>query len=135
MPLSELACTLCQASCPLICQIYAPLENSLYHRTLYIFACIQPACWNQCQSWKCFRGQLRANDDLVKSPQEPADTFDWSDEDDDDWGVEDNAVKLENLALEEEDPNGNRLSPQQGILLFQNAMDCFCLFGGVICLL
>ena len=92
LPLSELACTVCQTSCVLICQIYAPLENSSYHRSLYIFACIQPACWNQVQSWKCFRGQVNAAEAKFDTSTEPnntklTNTFDWgTSEDDGGWG-------------------------------------------------
>nr|CAD7392718.1 unnamed protein product [Timema cristinae] len=39
-------CRLCGLALPLVCQLYAPLEQSTYHRTLYIFACINPNCWN-----------------------------------------------------------------------------------------
>ncbi|RZF49093.1 hypothetical protein LSTR_LSTR008379 [Laodelphax striatellus] len=39
-------CRLCSLSLPLILQIYAPIDNS-FHRTIYIFACINPNCWNQ----------------------------------------------------------------------------------------
>lgn len=120
-----MTCTLCQASCVLICQIYAPLENSPYHRALYIYACIQPTCWNQVQSWKCFRGQTKVakNSPAAQPIPEIKDTFDWGA--DDDWGdSEDDSnninEKLQNMALgeastslqEDHDPNGNRLSPQ-----------------------
>lgn len=39
-------CPLCRLPRPLVVQIYSPLENSSYHRTLYLFACINPNCWN-----------------------------------------------------------------------------------------
>ena len=42
-------CTLCGNASFLITQVYAPLEDSIYDRTLYIFACVQPACWNQAE--------------------------------------------------------------------------------------
>ncbi|XP_057665624.1 programmed cell death protein 2-like [Diorhabda carinulata] len=48
-------CGLCQLPRPLIVQIYAPLEHSVYHRTLYLFACINPNCWNLNESWYCIR--------------------------------------------------------------------------------
>lgn len=40
-------CKLCGLPPPLIIQVYAPLENSPYHRTLYLFGCLNPNCWNQ----------------------------------------------------------------------------------------
>ncbi|KAL1123520.1 hypothetical protein AAG570_002597 [Ranatra chinensis] len=56
-------CKLCGLNIPLVLQIYAPLENSQYHRTLYIFACINPNCWNQIGSWVCLRSQILADMD------------------------------------------------------------------------
>lgn len=41
----------------MIVQIYAPLDNSQFHRTLYIFACVNPICSNQSKSWICIRAQ------------------------------------------------------------------------------
>ena len=40
-------CRLCGLSLPLVVQVYAPMDNSPYHRTLYVFGCINPNCWNQ----------------------------------------------------------------------------------------
>lgn len=51
-------CPLCGLGRPLIVQIYAPLENSQFHRTLFIFSCINPNCSNQSQSWICVRSQI-----------------------------------------------------------------------------
>lgn len=51
-------CKLCGLPPPIIVQIYAPLENSPYHRTLYLFGCLNPNCWNQNESWVCFRSQV-----------------------------------------------------------------------------
>ncbi|KAE8747640.1 hypothetical protein FOCC_FOCC005619 [Frankliniella occidentalis] len=54
-------CKLCGLPPPLILQIYAPLENSPYHRTLYLFGCLSPNCWNQNESWICLRSQVLDN--------------------------------------------------------------------------
>lgn len=50
-------CNLCRLQQVLALQIYAPLDNSKYHRTLYIFTCVNPNCWNQNESWTCIRVQ------------------------------------------------------------------------------
>ncbi|XP_043286856.1 programmed cell death protein 2-like [Venturia canescens] len=50
-------CKLCALRQILAMQMYAPLENSIYHRTIYIFACINPNCWNENESWTCLRVQ------------------------------------------------------------------------------
>lgn len=55
---TAVTCKLCSLNLPLVLQIYAPLDYSPYHRTLYIFACINPNCWNQNGSWVCLRSQL-----------------------------------------------------------------------------
>ena len=53
-------------------QLYAPLDDSEYHRTLYFFACTSPGCQGKpdrfdsslilfpisSSSWRCFRAQL-----------------------------------------------------------------------------
>ncbi|XP_021195938.2 programmed cell death protein 2-like [Helicoverpa armigera] len=54
-------CPLCGLHRLLIVQCYAPLENSVYHRTLYVFACINPNCWIQSESWLCVRSQYQDN--------------------------------------------------------------------------
>ncbi|CAH2239222.1 programmed cell death protein 2-like [Pararge aegeria] len=52
-------CPLCSLHRLLIVQCYAPLEGSVYHRTLYVFACINPTCWTQSESWTCVRSQIK----------------------------------------------------------------------------
>ncbi|XP_053605752.1 programmed cell death protein 2-like [Plodia interpunctella] len=52
-------CPLCGLHRLLIVQCYAPIEHSIYHRTLYVFACISPNCWIQSESWLCVRSQIQ----------------------------------------------------------------------------
>ncbi|CAH2085505.1 unnamed protein product [Euphydryas editha] len=52
-------CPLCGLHRLLVVQCYAPIEGSVYHRTLYVFACINPPCWIQCESWICVRSQMQ----------------------------------------------------------------------------
>ncbi|XP_055325136.1 programmed cell death protein 2-like [Sitodiplosis mosellana] len=57
-PCSEIStppCPLCGLIRPLVLQIYAPLENSQFHRTFYIFACMNSQCSNQSKGWLCIR--------------------------------------------------------------------------------
>lgn len=113
---------MCQLPLPLVVQIYAPLENSSYHRTLYVFACINPNCWNHNEryictkphalilklqhhfflySWVCLRIQtLEQVEDISSQSIASPKTTDWC-ADADDWG-DGNA----NLAEE----NGNIIS-------------------------
>ncbi|XP_054730366.1 programmed cell death protein 2-like [Anastrepha obliqua] len=51
------SCPLCGTARPLIVQLYAPLEQSQFHRTLYVFACLNPACSQSSKSWLCVRTQ------------------------------------------------------------------------------
>lgn len=70
-------------------QIYSPLEKSeWYHRTIYIFCCINPSCWNKQESWKVFRSQERssqAEETTSPSRLKPSMSCDWL-EGQDDWG-------------------------------------------------
>ncbi|XP_065371503.1 programmed cell death protein 2-like [Calliphora vicina] len=51
------ACPLCGTARPLIVQLYAPLEMSQFHRTLYVFSCLNPVCSQNSKSWVCVRTQ------------------------------------------------------------------------------
>ncbi|XP_068156805.1 programmed cell death protein 2-like [Drosophila tropicalis] len=51
------ACPLCGMVRPLIVQMYAPLDRSQFHRNLYIFGCVSPACSTNQKSWVCVRTQ------------------------------------------------------------------------------
>lgn len=50
-------CPLCGTARPLIVQLYAPLDMSQFHRTLYVFACLNPVCSQNSKSWLCVRTQ------------------------------------------------------------------------------
>ncbi|TRY72459.1 hypothetical protein TCAL_10545 [Tigriopus californicus] len=54
----DLKCHCCGHTTVLVTQIYAPLDGSVFHRTLYMFACLSPGCWNRSESWKCIRLQM-----------------------------------------------------------------------------
>lgn len=79
-------------------QIYAPLENSKYHRTLYIFACINANCWNQNESWSCLRVQSLEQEQVCTSDAVCLSASSWLD-DADNW-ADDNA-------LNDNEQNGN----------------------------
>merc|ERR1711860_282577 len=82
---------MCGSVQSLVVQIYAPLANSVYHRTLYIFSCIQPSCWNNSKSWTCLRSQVRdtsstsETSSTVTTENVTGKATDWLDEADD-WG-------------------------------------------------
>lgn len=58
----ELSCSLCSKQLLLALQVYSPLDRSnWYHRTLYIFCCINPSCWNKQGSWRAVRSQERSS--------------------------------------------------------------------------
>ncbi|XP_060877777.1 programmed cell death protein 2-like [Metopolophium dirhodum] len=103
-------CPLCNRQTPLLIQIYAPVTNSIYHRTLYIHACVSPGCWNKSQSWICLRRQWVAVDDY-DNKQQSTTFIEWCD-DADDWGEEPVAVA---------EDNGNITVPSQAIELCDTA--------------
>ncbi|EDV92965.1 programmed cell death protein 2-like [Drosophila grimshawi] len=65
------ACPLCGMVRPLIVQMYAPLDRSQFHRNLYVFACVSPACSPNQKSWVCVRTQHLDNQFDVISEQSP----------------------------------------------------------------
>ncbi|XP_061391380.1 uncharacterized protein LOC133326788 [Musca vetustissima] len=68
------ACPLCGTARPLIVQLYAPLEMSQFHRTLYIFACLNPVCSQNSKSWLCVRTQhldTPDHSDIIKAVASP----------------------------------------------------------------
>uniref|UniRef100_A0A146M603 Programmed cell death protein 2-like n=1 Tax=Lygus hesperus TaxID=30085 RepID=A0A146M603_LYGHE len=92
---TAVTCKLCNLSLPLVLQIYAPLDNSPYHRTLYLFACINPHCWNQNGSWVCLRSQILADSNTemkvsYNSYENEACRNDWGVPGGDNWGDEEN---------------------------------------------
>lgn len=126
-------CGLCRERCSLVTQIYAPLEHSSFHRTLYVFACLTPTCWNQSDSWRCLRVQtpdvtfnptLPSQKPAKIAPSIPAPELssglfaecdDWGDGDDDfgvgrpkqTWPQSPELGLKRGSAVEEEEENGN----------------------------
>nr|XP_016941739.1 programmed cell death protein 2-like [Drosophila suzukii] len=65
------SCPLCGAVRPLIVQMYAPLDRSQFHRSLYVFGCMSPACSQNPKSWVCVRTQHLDHQFEVISEQSP----------------------------------------------------------------
>ncbi|XP_059478816.1 programmed cell death protein 2-like [Neocloeon triangulifer] len=105
LPLTK--CKLCGSNLALVVQIYAPVEGSKFHRTLYLFACIQPPCWNRPESWLCVRQQSLSQNSPDKESETSLRTTigstSWGD-DADNWGAD--SDEDENLPSVEEE-NGN----------------------------
>lgn len=78
-------------------QIYAPLDESPYHRTLYQFCCLNPICHTKVQGWVCVRDQVVDTSSSYAAPKlqiatstsTPVSSTTWLD-DADDWGDEEN---------------------------------------------
>lgn len=51
--------------------MYAPLDRSQFHRNLYVFACVSPACSQNQKSWVCVRTQHLDNQFDVITEQSP----------------------------------------------------------------
>ncbi|XP_017786647.1 PREDICTED: programmed cell death protein 2-like [Nicrophorus vespilloides] len=86
-------CPLCQLPRLLVIQIYAPLDAT-YHRTLYVFACLNPNCRNSNESWLCMRVQCTEQiKDIIPSTPTATSTVtatDWC-QDADEWDDDNNS--------------------------------------------
>uniref|UniRef100_A0A8D8YRH9 Programmed cell death protein 2-like n=2 Tax=Cacopsylla melanoneura TaxID=428564 RepID=A0A8D8YRH9_9HEMI len=118
------SCKICGLKLILVAQLYAPLENSPYHRCLFVFACINSSCWNQNKSWVCIRCQVIDPTYIVHNPvvemktivnknvssEWCGDAEDWGSEsegDDENGNVE---TGITNLSLSEECSQDNNAS-------------------------
>ncbi|XP_043471158.1 programmed cell death protein 2-like [Leptopilina heterotoma] len=110
-------CRLCGLHQILALQIYAPLENSKYHRTLYIFACTNPNCWNHNESWTCLK--VQSLDESTNSESMECGslaippTTSWL-PDEDDWGDtwNDNGPEENGNNMLQNDPNKFKFTRQ-----------------------
>ncbi|KAL9962942.1 hypothetical protein ACROYT_G032100 [Oculina patagonica] len=83
-------CPLCSNLLYLVCQIYCPLSDSVFHRVLYVLGCVNKTCWNKNTSWKVLRAQAKDSNFVSKetAARESSSRFevdDWCD-DAEDWG-------------------------------------------------
>ncbi|CAF3876112.1 unnamed protein product [Rotaria magnacalcarata] len=104
---SCLLCAKCQAEQIFVCQVYCPLEGHKYDRTLYLFACRNPSCWNTSASWTAIRCQkfdetVEESNQIDDAPPAtvPVSATDWCD-DADAWNSDDNddGVKIEKKSI------------------------------------
>ncbi|XP_055384872.1 programmed cell death protein 2-like [Condylostylus longicornis] len=107
-------CPICNCSRPLLVQIYAPLENSSFHRTLYIFACLNTLCSIKSRGWICIRTQTLDKQELEitnlgkKSNKTSSLNITWCDGADD-WGdnVLNTCEKMQEIKEDGGEENGN----------------------------
>ncbi|XP_063243536.1 programmed cell death protein 2-like isoform X2 [Bacillus rossius redtenbacheri] len=126
--LSNPSCRLCGRVLPLVCQLYAPLASSPLHRTLYLFACVSPGCWDQDDSWACLRCQWPDASCVLPESLPPA-TTDWC-VSAEEWGDADEDRANGNTALEpqwsssdEEDEEGGDVFRLAGLSLDERNTD------------
>uniref|UniRef100_A0A131Y5N9 Putative programmed cell death protein n=1 Tax=Ixodes ricinus TaxID=34613 RepID=A0A131Y5N9_IXORI len=84
----DLKCCLCGKQRLLLVQVYSPLDRTeWYHRTLYVFCCISPNCWNKQESYKVIRSQETCDGSEVTNLAQAKQVVssDWLDSQDD-WG-------------------------------------------------
>ncbi|CAH2324492.1 programmed cell death 2-like [Pelobates cultripes] len=91
------SCPLCSAALCLVTQLYCPLEASVFHRVIHVFACCRKPCWGKHESWVALRSQSTevsapASGEGASFLQENLAATDWCD-DADNWGVDDNPVE------------------------------------------
>lgn len=90
-------CPLCSAALCQVTQVYCPLEGSVFHRVIHVFACCKKECWGKQESWVALRSQCihepeppPAEGSLFQ--QENLTATDWC-EDADNWGADEALVK------------------------------------------
>ena len=98
-------CGECGQHLVLVTQIHAPLSQ--HQRTLFLFSCLQPACWGKQRSWCCLRCHI-VEEDKVEENDEVETTAvggvdDWGVDDAEDWGEDDlteinGGINVENIA-------------------------------------
>lgn len=94
-------CHLCSSTLCHVVQVYCPLEGSLYHRVIHVFACSTKQCWGKPQSWVALRSQCletqnpQVTRDIPKQENKMAAT-DWCD-DADDWGFDEDKTEMSNV--------------------------------------
>lgn len=98
-------CPVCNLSRPLVLQIYAPLENSKFHRTLYIFSCLNPSCSVQSNCWQCIRVEHLEKSEYELIATKNSSKMNWC-SGEDDWEDED---------VNDNEQNGNLLYPPQSM--------------------
>ncbi|KAK3091203.1 hypothetical protein FSP39_017923 [Pinctada imbricata] len=79
-------CPNCGNTLLLIMQLYCPLGDSCYHRTLYIFACKNKSCWSSPTSWLVLRSQILDESRILTN--KPSQVTEKMFETEDDWGVD-----------------------------------------------
>lgn len=120
-------CPICSSVRPLLVQLYAPLENSQFHRTIYVFACLHPSCSNNSKGWLCLRTQnldtsncdiesTSANGKNKKSQSGQKMSWcsgadDWGDEAEDFNQNEENGnvIKMDNYRLSDDEDESNSM--------------------------
>lgn len=98
-------------------QIYAPLDGSPNHRTLYQFCCLHPQCQSKNEGWVCLRDEIVDTSTTFPSsnlqPTTTTLTTTWID-DADDWGDED----MEGVTPDEQ----GKLEPQATVSDLQSGL-------------
>uniref|UniRef100_A0A8C4Y461 Programmed cell death 2 like n=1 Tax=Gopherus evgoodei TaxID=1825980 RepID=A0A8C4Y461_9SAUR len=84
------SCGICGTTLMHIVQLYCPLEGSLFHRVINVFACAMKGCWGKSESWKVLRSQyLQMQGKETQDCKLKQNNFvrkDWCDGADD-WGI------------------------------------------------
>lgn len=119
------ACPLCGLNRPLILQIYAPLEKTQFHRTFYIFACMNPVCSNESKGWICMRTQLiekvveKDSGSVKKRPTKASNNINWcsgADDWDDEFADDECYDKnySSQVRMEQQEPFNDNVNEQNG---------------------
>ncbi|XP_062276460.1 programmed cell death protein 2-like isoform X2 [Scomber scombrus] len=113
-PLQLPRCARCRAPLSHVVQVYCPLHESPYHRTLHLFACPASGCSGRADCWTVLRSQCLEVEETSSRPDpaqeaprsatdwcEAADDWGMEEEEDDGWGGGGGGVKKESKVEEE----------------------------------
>eukprot|EP00111_Clytia_hemisphaerica_P016716 TCONS_00049568-protein len=102
-------CKKCGNPMYLLVQIYCPLVNSVYHRTLYVYGCSQTGCWNDPESFSVIRCQKKE----VKEKEQKETKIETDDWGTNDWGANETDDNKEEDEKQEDENTGGDVSQEE----------------------
>ncbi|GAB1606364.1 programmed cell death protein 2-like [Argonauta hians] len=119
-PVTMPTCIQCEQSMCQIIQLYCPLSQSSYHRTLHVFSCINPNCSVKNSSWKLLREQHKETTCNVSNNSETKHKIV------DCWGTADNSWDDDDVEGDEWSEQSNGVAANENAIDISSMMDSKC---------